>query len=107
MGVSKYGSLTSTLSLIQNLHGQTIVTGLPAGLTRVLVRVPVRSDHRTHTVLLQSATLRTLALGLVSNHQTDLRGHCAVKLITGTYKDNRKSQLISQSGPTKIMGNHS
>lgn len=74
----------STLSLIQNLHGQTIVTGLPAGLTRVLVRSPVRSNHRTHTVLLQSATLGTLALGLVGNHQTDLRGHCAVKLITGT-----------------------
>lgn len=99
MGVSKYGSLTSTLSLIQNLHGQTIVTGLPAGLTRVLVSVPVRADHGTYTVLLQSATLGTLALGLVGNHQTNLRGHRAVKLITGTYKelDNGKLQLkISQ-----------
>lgn len=95
VGVSEHGSLTSTLSLIQNLHGQTLVTGLPAGLAWVLVRDPVRADHRAHTVLLQSTTLGTLTPRLVGNHQTDLRGHRAVKLITGTYKDNRKSQLNS------------
>lgn len=52
VGVPEYCSLTSTLSLIQNLHWQTLITGLSVGLARVLVCVPVRADHRTHTVLL-------------------------------------------------------